>query len=69
MKKVCVTSIKLKIQEKTAFLKLVYTSEDSSQTNNSTKTLYTNMKTRGYELYNGMCSIFLPLLGAEQWHV
>ena len=46
--------------------KLVYTSDDSSKNNNSTKTLYTNMKTRGYELSNGMCSIFLPLLGAEQ---
>jgi hypothetical protein len=66
LKKVFVKSIKLKIQEKTAFLKLLYSSEDSSKTNNSTKTLYTNMKTRGYELFNGMCSIFLPLLGAEQ---
>ena len=34
-KKVCVTSIKLKIHEKTAFLN---TLEDSSKTNNSTKT-------------------------------
>ena len=33
------------------------------------KTLYTNMETRGYELSNGMRSIFLPLLGAEQWRI
>jgi hypothetical protein len=44
--------------KKTAFLKLVYTSEDSSKTNNYTKTLYTNMKNRGYKLSNGMRSIF-----------
>ena len=62
----CNNCIKLKIQEKTAFLKPVYTSEDNSKTNNSTKMLYTNMKTRGYELSNGVRSIFLPLLGAEQ---
>ena len=62
----CVTSIKLKIQEKTAFLELEYTLEDSSKTNNSIKTLYTFMKTKGYDLSNGMRSMFLPLLGAEQ---